>query len=164
MCGPRNLRTELTFNFTNASVAIVDASPLSVEVVTSILSGCGFRRMFRCNDLRHGGDIIKQHSLDLILLDPYAFGEDAYNFVKWLRSDKRAVNAAAPIIIITAYTRVSLISSSRQCGADYVVAKPFSSGGLIERILFVAGSEGRRGELLAPAELVSSAGSGMELW
>lgn len=160
----RNLRSELTFNFSNAAVAMVDASAMSLEVLTGILSGCGFRRMFRCTDMRQGGDIIKQHSLDLIMIDPYGFGEDAYNFIKWLRSDKRAVNANAPIIITTAYTRVSLISVSRQCGADYVVAKPFSTAGLIERILYVAESEGRRGELLAPAELVSSAGSGMELW
>lgn len=158
------LKTDLTFNFTNAAVVMIDASPIFIEVLTGILSGCGFRRMYRCQDLRTGTDIVKTHAVDLILIDPYAFGDAAYNFVSWLRSEQRGQNSAAPVIILTAYTYVRLITSARQCGADYVVAKPFSTQGLLERILYVAEAEGRRGELLAPPELVSSTGSGVEVW
>ena len=73
-------------------------------------------------------------------------------------------NAAAPGIMLTAYTYVRLITTARQCGADYVIAKPFSTQGLLERILYVAESEGRRGELIAPAGLVSATGSGVEMF
>lgn len=159
-----SLKADLTFNFANASVVMIDASPLSLEVLTGILSGCGFRRMFRCTDLRSGTDIVKTHTVDLVLIDPYAFGEAAYNFVNWMRSERRGPNANVPVIILTAYTYVRLITSARQCGADYVISKPFSTQGLLERILFVAESEGRRGELLAPSELVSATGSGMEMF
>lgn len=160
----RNLKSEVTFNFANASVAMIDASPICLEVLTGILSGCGFRRMFRCTDLRTGSDTIKTHSLDLVLIDPYAFGDEAYKFISWLRADQRAINTDVCIIITTAFTRVRSISAARQCGADYVVAKPFSTGGLLERIIWVAESERRHGELLAPPDLVSSAGSGVEMW
>lgn len=159
-----SLKAEVTFNFANATVVMIDASPIFIEVLTGILSGCGFRRMFRCQDLRTGTDIVKTHTVDLVLIDPYAFGESAYNFVSWLRSERRGPNTAVPVIILTAYTYVRLITSARQCGADYVVSKPFSTQGLLERILYVAESEGRRGELLAPAEVVSSTGSGVEMW
>ncbi len=159
-----SLKAELTFNFANASVVMIDASPIFIEVLTGILSGCGFRKMFRCTDLQSGTDTVKTHSVDLVLIDPYAFGESAYNFVSWMRSERRGPNAAVPVIILTAYTYVRLITSARQCGADYVIAKPFSTQGLLERILYVAWIEGRRGELLAPPELVSSAGSGVEMW
>ncbi len=158
------LKAELSFNFANASVVMIDASPIFIEVLTGILSGCGFRRMFRCTDLRAGTDIVKTHNVDLVLLDPYAFGDRAYNFVSWLRSERRGPNAAAPVIMLTAYTYVRLITTARQCGADYVIAKPFSTQGLLERILYVAESEGRRGELLAPAGLVSATGSGVEMF
>ncbi len=159
-----SLRSELTFNFANASVVIIDASPLFVEVITGILSGCGFRRMFRCTELGAGTEVVKTHSVDLVLLDPYGFGDPAYRFVSWLRSERRSPNAAVPVIILTAYTYVRLITATRQCGADYVVAKPFSTQSLLERILYVAEAEGRRGELTAPAELVSSSGSGVEMF
>lgn len=160
----KSLKAELTFNFSNAAVVMIDASPIFIEVLTGILSGCGFRRMFRCGTLAAGTDVVKTHSVDLILIDPYAFGESAYNFVQWLRSERRGPNASAPVIILTAYTYVRLITAARQCGADYVISKPFSTQGLLERILYVAESEGRRGELIAPPEVVSSTGSGMELW
>jgi DNA-binding response OmpR family regulator len=159
-----SIKTELTFNFKNAAVVMIDASPLALEVVTGILSGCGFRRMFRCADLRSGTDIVKTHSVDLVLIDPYAFGENAYNLISWMRSERRGPNAAVPVIIMTAYTYVRLITVARQCGADYVIAKPFSTQGLLERILYVAETEGRRGELIAPPELVSSTGSGVEMF
>lgn len=159
-----SLKADVTFNFANASVVMIDASAISIEVLTGILAGCGFRRMFRCHDLAAGTDVVKTHSVDLILIDPYAFGDAAYNFIQWLRSERRGPNSAVPVIILTAYTYVRLITSARQCGADYVIAKPFSTQGLLERILFVAESEGRRGELVAPPELVSSTGSGVEMW
>lgn len=158
------LKSELTFNFSNAGVVMIDASPIFIEVLTGILSGCGFRKMFRCTDLRSGTDAVKTHSVDLMLIDPCAFGESAYNFVSWMRSERRGPNAAVPVIILTAYTYVRLITSARQCGADYVIAKPFSTQGLLERILYVAESEGRRGELIAPPGLVSTTGSGVEMW
>lgn len=158
------LKAQLSFNFANASVLMIDSSPIFIEVLTGILSGCGFRKLFRCLDLRSGTDAAKTHGVDLVLIDPYAFGDPAYNFIRWMRSERRGPNAAAPVILLTAYTHVRLISTARQCGADYVVAKPFSAGGLLERILYVAEAEGRRGELIAPSELVSSTGSGVEMF
>ncbi len=159
-----SLKQELTFNFSNAAVVMIDASPIFIEVLTGILSGCGFRKMFRCTDLRSGTDTVKTHSVDLVLIDPYGFGEAAYNFVSWMRSERRGPNAAVPVIMLTAYTYVRLITTARQCGADYVISKPFSTQGLLERILYVAESEGRRGELIAPPEVVSSTGSGVEMF
>jgi DNA-binding response OmpR family regulator len=147
-----SLKAELTFNFANAKVVMIDASPIFIEVLTGILSGCGFRKMFRCTDLRSGADVVKTNSIDLVLIDPYAFGEPAYNFVSWMRSELRGPNAAVPVIILTAYTYVRLITSARRCGADYVIAKPFSTQGLLERILYVAESEGRRGEFTPTPE------------
>lgn len=160
----RSIKAEVSFNFANASVVIIDGSPICIEVLTGILAGCGFRKLFRCTDLASGTDAVKMHRVDLVLLDPYAFGDAAFKFVAWLRSERRGPNATAPVIMLTAYTYVRLITSARQCGADYVIAKPFSTQGLLDRILWVAESEGRRGELIAPPEVVSSTGSGVEMW
>lgn len=160
----RDFKQALTFNFTNAAVAMIDASPLSIEVMTNILAGYGFRRMHRCTDLAAGTEVIKTQAIDLLLIDPFSFGRDAYNLISFMRSDKRGVNASAPIIIVTAHTPVSEITAMRQCGADYMVAKPFSTDCLLKRVLWVASSEGRRGDLVGPSELVTSSGSGLEVW
>ena len=159
-----DLKRELSFNFSNASVAMIDPSAICLEVMTNILAGYGFRKMHRCSDLASGTETIKAHGVDLLLVDPVAFGDEAYNLIRWLRAERFGPNSAVPIIIVTAHTRMRLITATRQCGADYIVAKPFSTAGLLERILWVATSEGRRGELIAPAELVNTAGSGVDMW
>lgn len=153
-----------SFNFSRAAVVMVDANQLCIEVMTGILSGFGFRRMFRCNDLQAATDAVKMNAVDLILIDPLPFGDLGYDYVRWVRSEKIGGNATVPVIIVTSSTSVRTITAARRCGADYVIAKPFSTGGLLERIMWVAEAEGRRGELVAPPELVSTQGSGMELW
>lgn len=152
------------FNFSRASVAIIDTNSLCMELLTNILRGFGFRNSHRCATLASGADAVKSNAIDLVLIDPHQHGELGFDFVRWLRSEKRSPSSQASVIIITAHTPVRLISSARQCGADYVIAKPFSITTLLGRILWVAQSEHRRGELMAPTDLVSSSGSGVELW
>ncbi|MBI3440143.1 MAG: response regulator [Proteobacteria bacterium] len=159
-----DLNRALSFNFNNASVAMIDSSPLCLEVMTNILAGYGFRKMHRCADLAVGTETIKSHGIDLLLIDPMSYGEGAYDLIRWLRAERFGPNSSVPIIITTAHTRMRLITTTRQCGADYIVAKPFSTACLLERILWVATSEGRRGELIAPSELVNTAGSGVDMW
>lgn len=155
---------ECTFNFSNASVVMIDASPLSLEVTANILCGYGFRKLSRFNDLAAGTEFIKTHAIDLLLIDPTAFGEDGYDLIKWIRADRGGLNACVPVIIVTAHTPMRLITSTRRCGADYVVAKPYSTTGLLARIIWVATTEGRRGELTAPPEIVNTSGSGVDMW
>lgn len=157
-------RSGSPFNFEKATVLTVDPSPLATEVITLMLNGFGFRRLFRCPDLEGAIKISKLRALDLIFIDPYSFGEGAYDFVRWLRSEKDSTNQETPAIIATAYTDIRLVTNARSCGADYVLNKPFSSRTLLDRILWVAQRESRRTDLMAPSQLVSQTGSGVELW
>lgn len=159
-----DLKREFSFNFSNASVAMIDASGMCLEVITNILAGYGFRRMFRYSDLASGTEIIKSNAIDLLIIDPAGFGPDAYNLISWLRAEQSGPNGSVPVIIVTAHTKMRLITTARQCGADYIVAKPFSTSGLLGRILWVATASERRGELMAPTTLVNSEGSGVEVW
>lgn len=152
------------FNFEKASVLTVDPSQISTEVMSLMLNGFGFRRLFRCANIDAGIEVAKLRALDLILIDPYAFGGEAYDFIRWLRSEKANPNRETPAIIATAYTDIRMVTNARQCGADYVLNKPFSTRTFLERIIWVAQREGRHSDLMAPSELVSQAGSGMELW
>jgi DNA-binding response OmpR family regulator len=153
-----------TFNFSKASVVMVDSNALCLEVTTGILTGFGFRRFYKCLDLKAATDVVKSYSADLLLLDPTPYGEAAYEFVRWLRSERLGPNSAVPVIMMTSFTHMRLISAARNCGADYVVAKPFSTAALLSRILWVAENEGRRGSLMFSPNLVSNEGSGVEVW
>jgi len=158
------LNPNLKFNFANASVLAIDPSVICLDVASSILSAYGFRKLYRCGDLGSATKILASNTIDLLLIDPYPFGDRGYDFVRRLRADTAGPNATVPVIIVAAYTHLRLITAMRECGADYVVAKPFSTGGLLERILWVATKEGRRNELTAPQTMMSQEGSGVDLW
>ncbi|MEJ0059800.1 MAG: response regulator [Terricaulis sp.] len=138
-----------SFNFTKASVLIIDANALFLDLLTGVMQGFGFRRIQRCNDIEAAALLLKTRAFDLILIDPYPNNERAYQVIRDVR-DGGTANAGAPILIVTGHTYLRLVADTRQCGADFVIAKPFSMGGLLERVLFVAKIEGRRGGLLAP--------------
>jgi DNA-binding response OmpR family regulator len=153
-----------TFNFSKAAVVMVDANGLCLEVTTGILTGFGFRRFHRCLALAEATEVVKSYPADLLLLDPAPYGESAFEFVRWLRSERLGPNSTVPIVMMSSSTHMRLISAARNCGADYVVAKPFSTSALLERILWVAENEGRRGTLIHAPNLVSNEGSGVEVW
>ena len=44
----------------------------------------------------------------------------------------------APVIMTAAHIRRSKIAEARDCGANFVVTKPFSAATLLERIVWVA--------------------------
>ena len=156
-------KPEDKFNFGKAKVVVIDASAISQEVAANILQAYGFRMIFRCGDLAAAGNTLALNKIDLVLLDPYSFGDEGYDFVRKLRADTQSANTLVPVIMVTAYTPIRSVTAAQGCGADYMIAKPFSTGSLLERIRWVATKAGHRSEL-ATQQTVSKEGSGMELW
>lgn len=139
-----------TFSFGKAQVCALDANPLFLDLTCGVLQGFGFRRLQRCTELEAAIAHVKSRPIDLLLIDPYPWGQDAFAFIRALRANEFLVNAGVPVLIVTGHTRLGLVAEMRQCGADYIIAKPFSMGGLLDRILFVAHQEGRRTAILEP--------------
>jgi DNA-binding response OmpR family regulator len=138
-----------SFNFSKASVLVIDANALFLDLLTGVLQGFGFRRIQRCQDIEVATTLLKTRAFDLVLIDPYPNNARAYRLIRELREAGNA-NSSAPILIVTGHTYLRLVADTRECGADFVIAKPFSMGSLLERVLWVAKVEGRRGGLLAP--------------
>lgn len=157
------VKLEEKFNFGKAKVVIADASFIGQEVAFNILQAFGFRVIFRCGDLASVINALATNKIDLMLLDPYSFGDEGYEFVRKLRADSLSPNALVPLIIVTAYTHFKSVTAAQQCGADYIIAKPFSTGSLLERILWVASKAGNRSEPAAQPTFLKE-GNGMELW
>ena len=48
------------------------------------------------------------------------------------------VNAFAPTMLVSGHTQLRNVQRARDCGANYIVAKPVSPDVLLERIIWVA--------------------------
>jgi CheY-like chemotaxis protein len=65
-------------------------------------------------------------------------GMDGFEFIKTVRRMPNQPNALIPILLVAGHARASHVHKARDCGANFVVAKPITPKVLLERIFWVA--------------------------
>lgn len=125
-------------NLERILILLVDASPQGLDVLSQIFNGFGARRLNRRTSVPAAADYVRANPLDLIVVNDVVGGESGYDFVHWLRRLEGNVNSLAPVIIISGHTPRTMVSRARDCGANFLIAKPLSAQVLLERLIFVS--------------------------
>ena len=133
-----SLRESAVFNFTGAVTMVIDDSPFALELTAQAILGFGIKVRHACSSAAEAIAVLRDHPVDLILVDCEMPGMSGYEFVRWLRRSGLEPNAFAPVIMTAAHVRRSKVSEARDCGANFLITKPFSAGVLLERIVWVA--------------------------
>ncbi|MCZ4107769.1 response regulator [Brevundimonas diminuta] len=133
-----SLRESAVFNFDGAMTMVIDDSPFSLELTAQALLGFGMKVRHACESAAEAISILQTHPVDLILVDCEMPGMSGYEFVRWLRRSGLEPNAYTPVIMTAAHVRRSKVSDARDCGANFLITKPFSAGVLLERIVWVS--------------------------
>lgn len=131
------LRETAIINLTGAVTMVVDDSSFSAEITTSALLGFGIRTRYSCRSAPEAMEILGEAEIDLLVVDCEMPGMDGFEMVRWLRRSGPP-NAFVPVIMTAAHIRRSMVDKVRNCGANYIVTKPFSASSLLERIVWVA--------------------------
>ena len=133
-----NLRESAVFNLSNAVTMVVDDSAFGMELTAEALRGFGVHIRYACAHAGEAIEIIKDHPIDLLFVDCEMPGMDGHELVRWVRNSGLDPNAFVPIIMTTAHVRRSKVGLVRDCGANFLVTKPFSAATLLERVIWVA--------------------------
>lgn len=132
------LRESAVFNLTSAVTMVVDDSPFSMEVTIQALQGFGIRTKYTPRTTAQAMDLLKLHTIDMLFVDCEMEGADGHKLVRWLRRSGLEPNAYAPVIMTASHVRRSRVADVRDCGANFLVTKPFSPAVVLERIIWVA--------------------------
>lgn len=132
------LRDSAVFNLTGAIVMVIDDSPFSMEVTLQALQGFGMRVKYALRSAAEAKDILSVHPIDLLVVDCEMAGTNGHELVRWLRHSGLEPNAYVPILMTASHVRRSRVAETRDCGANFLVTKPFSAGAVLERVLWVA--------------------------
>lgn len=132
------LRESAVFNLTGAVTMVVDDSPFSMEVTIQALLGFGIRTKYAPRSTAQAMDILNSHTVDLLFVDCEMEGAEGHEFVRWLRRSRLEPNAYVPVIMTASHVRRSRVADVRDCGANFLVTKPFSPAVVLERIIWVA--------------------------
>ena len=132
------LRESAIINLTGAVTMVVDGSAFAAEITASALLGFGIRVRYSCRSATDAMEILNEQDIDLLLVDCEMPVMSGYDLVHWLRRSGRQPNAFVPIVLTAAHIRRSSVARARDCGANFVITRPFSAASLLERIVWVA--------------------------
>lgn len=132
------LRNSAVVNLTNAITMVVDDSGFGLDLTTEALRGFGIQTRYSCYSAGDAMEILKDNTIDLMLVDCEMPGMDGHELVRWLRGSGLDPNAYIPVIMTAGHVRKSKVRAVRDCGANFLVTKPFSAASLLERLVWVA--------------------------
>lgn len=136
-----SLHPDVRLNLARSNVLLIDDNEQALEVLASIFRGFGVHRQVKCGSATDAQAILNSREIDLIVCDTSMPDMDGYSFVRWLRREGPEDARFAPVIMLTGHAARSTIESSRDCGANFIVSKPFTPEVLLQRIYWVAKDE-----------------------
>lgn len=132
------LRKSAVINLSGAVTMVVDDSSFALELTTQALMGFGIRPRHACPGAAEAMEVLKEQNVDLLVVDCEMPGMDGFELVRWLRRSGLDPNAFVPVIMTAAHIRRPRVAEARDCGANFIITKPFSATTLLERIVWVA--------------------------
>lgn len=131
----------IRINLERSVVLLVDDNPQALEALSGMVRGFGVRKQFKCKSGAEAMHIVKTQELDLIVIDSAMPDMDGYDFVRWLRREAAPEVQFTPVIMLTGHAARSMVEKSRDSGANFVMARPFTPEILLQRIFWVAKDE-----------------------
>ena len=122
----------------SATVLVVDDNDDNVRIMSTILLGRGFEVRI-AHDGKGALESIEQKRPDLVLLDVLMPGMDGMRVLDHIKRDPRT--ASIPVIMVTARAQDEDVLAGYSFGAEYYVAKPFTSRQLLYAVALVLGSD-----------------------
>ena len=131
----------IRINLERSVVLLVDDNPQALDALGGMVRGFGVRKQFKCKSGAEAMHIVKTQELDLIVIDSAMPDMDGYDFVAWLRREAQPEAVFTPVIMLTGHAARTMVEKSRDSGANFVLAKPFTPEVLLQRIFWVAKDE-----------------------
>ena len=125
-------------NLERISILLLDSNHQGMDILSQIFGGFGARNLYRCTKVSDAADFIKNGEIDLIICSDVLDVDDGYDFVRWLRRLEGNPNIYAPVIMVSGHTKRSVVGKARDCGANFLLAKPISPQVVLERVMWVA--------------------------
>jgi CheY-like chemotaxis protein len=125
-------------NLSGVSTLIVDSEQFTRGLVARMLRGFGMDPATQVADGAGAKQHLKHNVSDLILIDATLPDMSSADLIRWIRRQDKSPVRFVPIIVLTGYTQLRLITDARDAGAHNVVKKPVSPQALFDRITWVA--------------------------
>jgi len=116
---------------------LLDDNATHLELMSSILSSFDLRKQTKCGSVAEARDAAMGAEFDLVLVEAALSEGQGFDFIRWLRREAPETNRSTSILVVTSGTRLEEVGMARDCGANFVVAKPVTPQVLLQRIVWL---------------------------
>ncbi len=125
-------------NFEELSIVAVDDNQQALDIMIQVITGFGAKKVSRCLSAEEARKAITDGQVDMVITDPMMPTIDGYDLTRWIRREAPEQNRFIPVIVVTGHTPRRDVVKARDCGANYIIAKPITPKTIMDRILWVA--------------------------
>ncbi len=145
---PSLLSPSAKIDLSRSRVLLLDDNRAHLDMLSGVLNGFDLRKQNKCETVEAAKDALYGAQFDLVMVEAAMAKEDGFDFIRWLRRTGPDNNRTVPVLVVTGATKENEVSLARDCGANFVVAKPVTPIILLQRIIWL----GRDGRMFVEAE------------
>ncbi len=115
-------------------VLLVDDNQHIRVLLAEILRAVGVTHIHEASDGAEGLQMMRAHSVDIVMTDLSMEPLDGLDFVRLLRNSPDSPNTMIPVIMVTGHTTLKRVAEARDAGVNEILTKPLTARGVIDRI------------------------------
>ena len=115
-------------------ILLIDDNPHMRTIATAVLKSAGIRKVIEASDGGQGLQMLRDHAIDLAIVDYNLFPLDGVEFTRLVRNSPDSANPYLPIIMMTGHSGKKRVYEARDAGVTEFLAKPITAKGVLDRI------------------------------
>ena len=115
-------------------VLLVDDNPHMLTIASAVLKSAGIRKVLEARDGATGLAMLRDHAVDLAIVDYNMFPLDGVEFTRLVRNSPDSANPYLPIIMMTGHSGKQRVYEARDAGVTEFIVKPITAKAILDRI------------------------------
>jgi two-component system chemotaxis response regulator CheY len=116
------------------NILLVDDNQHMRAITSAILQSAGIRNIREVSDGAMALDALRDHPVDLAIVDFNMFPLDGVEFTRLVRNSPDSVNPYLPIIMMTGHSEKHRVVEARDAGVTEFVVKPITAKAVFDRM------------------------------
>lgn len=115
-------------------ILLIDDNPHMRTIASAVLQSAGIRKVLEAGDGGTGIQMLRDHAVDLAIVDYNMFPLDGVEFTRLVRNSPDSANPYLPIIMMTGHSGKQRVYEARDAGVTEFLAKPITAKAVLDRI------------------------------
>ncbi|MBW8302980.1 MAG: response regulator [Brevundimonas sp.] len=115
-------------------ILLIDDNPHMRTIASAVLKSAGIRKVVEASDGGSGLQMLRDHAIDLAIVDYNMFPLDGVEFTRLVRNSPDSANPYLPIIMMTGHSGKQRVYEARDAGVTEFLVKPITAKAVLDRI------------------------------